>query len=180
MNESFLTSSLFLKMILIPRFFSGLTVAVFVLAATFLFEDISASLGILGLTLYLTFFSVGMGPGAWLIPAEVFSTTIRAKAMSVATFMNRVTGTLMTSSFFTMAELLTYSGFFILLGFINIGIILFFYFFLPETKGRNLEDMSMYFAEITGDSSVLDAERRLKESSQSTTQESERPMGTLA
>jgi hypothetical protein len=26
----------------------------------------------------------GMGPGAWLIPSEVFSTLIRAKAMSVA------------------------------------------------------------------------------------------------
>ncbi len=121
-----------------------------------------------------------MGPGAWLIPAEVFSTTIRAKAMSVATFMNRATGTIVTSSFFTLAQLLTYSGFFILLGFINLGIMLFFFFMLPETKGRSLEDMSMYFAELTGDSSVLDAERRLKQSPQSRTEEPQRPVGTLA
>jgi len=158
----------------------GLTVAVFILAATFLFEDLSASMGIIGLASYLSFFSLGMGPGAWLIPAEVFSTTIRAKAMSVATFMNRATGTIVTSSFFTLARLLTYSGFFILLGFINIGIMLFFYFMLPETKGRSLEDMSMYFAELTGDSSVLDAERRLQNSSKLPDDEPELPIGTLA
>lgn len=34
--------------------------------------------------------------------------------------------------------------------------------YLPETKGRSLEDMSVYFAEITGDTSVLEAEERLR------------------
>ena len=29
--------------------------------------------------------------------------------------------------------------------------------YLPETKGRSLEDMSRYFAEITNDRSILDA-----------------------
>lgn len=32
------------------------------------------------------------------------------------------------------------------------------YVYLPETKGRPLEDMSQYFAEITGDRSILEAE----------------------
>lgn len=34
--------------------------------------------------------------------------------------------------------------------------------YLPETKGRSLEDMSVYFAEIMGDTSVLEAEERLR------------------
>ena len=33
---------------------------------------------------------------------------------------------------------------------------------LPETKGRSLEDMSLYFAEITGDRSVLEAEAQIQ------------------
>ena len=37
----------------------------------------------------------------------------------------------------------------------------FVYFYLPETKGRSLEDMSIYFAEITGDRRMLDAEARI-------------------
>jgi Sugar (and other) transporter len=42
---------------------------------------------IVGLSLYLSFFSIRMGPGAWLIPSEIFATGIRAKAMSMATFL---------------------------------------------------------------------------------------------
>ena len=35
------------------------------------------------------------------------------------------------------------------------------YVYLPETKGRPLEDMSQYFAEITGDRSILEAEEMM-------------------
>ena len=34
--------------------------------------------------------------------------------------------------------------------------------FLPETKGRSLEEMSVYFAEITGDDTVLEAEAEIR------------------
>jgi hypothetical protein len=36
------------------------------------------------------------------------------------------------------------------------------YYYLPETKGHTLEDMSVYFAEITGDTSILEAEANLR------------------
>ena len=35
---------------------------------------------------------------------------------------------------------------------------LFLYAYLPETKGKALEDMALYFAEITGDRSILSLE----------------------
>lgn len=146
-------------MVLLP----GIAVSYFILAITFGLEKPNETLGIIGLALFLSFFSAGMGPGAWLVPAEVFSTAIRAKGMSLATFMNRVTATVVTSTFLSVANTLTYSGFFILLGFINFGIFIFFYKLLPETKGRSLEEMSIYFAELTGDDSILEAERRIRE-----------------
>ena len=37
----------------------------------------------------------------------------------------------------------------------------FVFFLMPETKGRSLEDMSLYFAEITGDTEILEAEKRV-------------------
>lgn len=64
----------------------------------------NSTFAIVGLSLYLSFFSVGMGPGAWLIPSEVFATSIRAKAMSLATFFNRITATLMASTFLSTAN----------------------------------------------------------------------------
>jgi len=43
-------------------------------------------------------------------------------------------------------------------------VLIFLYRYLPETKGKTLEDMSLYFANITGDESVLNIERRIKDS----------------
>lgn len=110
---------------------------------------------ITGLSIYLASFSLGMGPGAWLIPSEIFTLSIRGKAMSVATFFNRGAGALMSSTFLTIADKITYSGFFLLLAFINILILVFIYLYVPETKGKALEDMAEYFAEITHDENIL-------------------------
>ena len=112
--------------------------------------------------MYLSSFSLGLGPGAWLIPSEVFTTSIRAKAMSVATFLNRAFATVMSSTFLSVADALTWGGFFLVLATVCVLLGLFFYFLLPETKGRALEDMALYFAEITGDRTILDMEIALQ------------------
>lgn len=115
------------------------------------------------LALYLAFFSTGMGPGAWLIPSEVFSVSIRAKAMSLAGAMNRVTATFMSSTFLSTAHAVGFGVFFLLLGITCLIVLAFLYTFLPETKGRSLEDMTMYFAQITGDGSILEAEELVRQ-----------------
>jgi len=104
------------------------------------------------------FFSLGMGPGAWLIPSEVFATSIRAKAMSLATFLNRATATLMSSTFLSLANALSWAGFFLAMCCVCLIVALFMAIYLPETKGRSLEDMVVYFAEIMGDRSILQVE----------------------
>lgn len=121
-------------------------------------------LSIIGLSIYLSSFSLGMGPGAWLIPSEVFSSTIRSRAMSFATFLNRATATLISSTFLSLSQVLTWAGLFLLLAFTCTLVLIFLYRYLPETKGKTLEDMSLYFANITGDESVLNIERRIKDS----------------
>eukprot|EP00980_Cylindrotheca_fusiformis_P008728 scaffold1868_cov193-Cylindrotheca_fusiformis.AAC.13 len=104
-----------------------------------------------------------MGPGAWLIPSEVFATSIRAKAMSIAAFSNRIGATIVASTFITVEDALGWTGFFLLLAGSCVVVFAFIYFFLPETKGRSLEDMSHYFAEITNDSVVLEASKLIAE-----------------
>ncbi|CAJ1911388.1 unnamed protein product [Cylindrotheca closterium] len=121
---------------------------------------------IVGLALYLSFFSIGMGPGAWLIPSEVFATSIRAKAMSAATICNRVAATVLSSTFLTASEYFGWTQVFLMLAGICILLMIFVYFFLPETKGRSLEDMSKYFAQITNDTSLIQAEIKLSQSFQ--------------
>ena len=131
------------------------------IAFTFFGDGNGSGMTVLGLAFYLIFFSVGMGPGAWLIPSEVFPSSIRSKSMSVATFFNRLTATAMASTFLSTSHWLGLPGFFVLLALVALVVAGFVYFFLPETKGRSLEDMALYFAEITQDRSILDAEERV-------------------
>jgi len=143
----------------------GMTAALLLISFTFYGtgkENPNTIFTVMGLALFLAFFSVGMGPMAWLIPSEVFATCIRAKAMSLAAMLNRVAATVMSSSFLTMRNTLSWEGFFLLLAIICLCTLVFVHFLLPETKGRSLEEMSLYFAEVTGDFSVLDAERKLR------------------
>jgi MFS family permease len=144
----------------------GMFVALISISIAFLIDTASLSYAtsiivMIGLAVYLSFFSIGMGPGAWLIPSEVFSMSIRGKAMSVATLCNRITATLMSTTFLTTVSIIGWSGFFMLLSLVCIIIFLFLYRYLPETNGQSLENMSMYFAEITGDSSILEAEAQI-------------------
>merc|ERR1740121_1312655 len=64
----------------------------------------------------------------------------------------------MASTFLTVADFLTWAGFFILLAIVCLLVGAFFYFVVPETKGRSLEDMTLYFAEITNDRAMLGIE----------------------
>ena len=112
-------------------------------------DSSSPFLPVSALALYLMAFSLGMGPGAWLIPSEVFPNSVRAKAMSMATVSNRIAATFMASSFLTFAKLLSYSGVLFTLALITVGTGAFFFVYLPETKGRSLEQMLDYFETIT-------------------------------
>ena len=129
--------------------------------AKLIHTSLSTGAEVTGLALYLAFFSIGMGPGAWLIPSEIFTISIRAKAMAIATTMNRATATLMASTFLSTANAMGFGAFFCLLGIITMIVMAFLYKFLPETKGRSLDYMSTYFAEITGDRSILEIEAEL-------------------
>jgi len=75
--------------------------------------------------------------------------------------MNRVTATIMSSTFLSVANAMSWAGFFIMMSIVCLVILLWLYIYLPETKGRALEDMSQYFAEITGDRSILEAEEMM-------------------
>lgn len=96
-----------------------------------------------------------------MVVSEVFATSIRAKAMSVAIFPNRVTATLFASTFLSVANAISWPGFFAMLAGICVLSALFLALYLPETKGKSLEDMAVYFARITGDRSILDVEEKL-------------------
>lgn len=106
--------------------------------------------------------------------------------------MNRATATVMSSTFLSVANAMSWFGFFIMMSVVCLIILAWVWIYMPETKGRPLEEMSQYFAEITGDKSILEAEERLyrndpsetqdgsAEGVESTAQTSEGPVGEMA
>ena len=75
--------------------------------------------------------------------------------------MNRATAPIMASTFLSVANAMSWSGFFVMMSIVCLIILGWMYVYLPETKGRPLEDMAQYFAEITGDRSIFEAEELL-------------------
>lgn len=146
-----------------PLFFAsliGMVIALLVLAFNF-YGNKNEVVTITSLAFYLTMFSIGMGPGSWLIPSEVFFTNIRAKAMSVATLTNRLIATLASTTTLTAKNSIGFGTYFLILAFFCVLVLLFYIYVVPETKGKHLEEMTLYFAEITNDQSILELDSTL-------------------
>jgi len=101
---------------------------------------------------FFVFFSLGLGPVTWLIPAEIFPVRLRARAISLGTVLNRLTSGAIASTFLTLTEAMTFQGYYFFFALVNCGTFLFVWYLVPETKGRTLEEMNELFrGELPGD-----------------------------
>ena len=105
----------------------------------------SGVLAVFALLVYVTAFSLGMGPGAWLIPSEVFSLEVRARAMSLATFSNRSLAAVAGATFLSLRSALSNAGVCFLFAVLTLVNTAFMYYCVPETRGTSLESMRRYF-----------------------------------
>ncbi len=95
---------------------------------------------------FISFFAAGPGVCVWLALSELMPTRIRANGMAIAMLINQGVSTTIAGVFLPWVASAGYSGvFFTLAGFTVIYFIT-AAFFLPETKGRTLEEIEKYFA----------------------------------
>jgi SP family myo-inositol transporter-like MFS transporter 13 len=98
-----------------------------------------------GLCLYLLTFGPGMGPMPWTINSEIYPLWARTTCVSITTSMSWLFNMLISLTFLTLVRILTKEGSFTLYALFGlIGFIL-LYIYLPETKGKNLEDTYAMF-----------------------------------
>ncbi|KAK4280884.1 hypothetical protein QN277_012443 [Acacia crassicarpa] len=93
----------------------------------------------------VSFFSIGLGPITWVYSSEIFPLRLRAQGSSVAISVNRLVSGLVSMTFLSISEQITFGGMFFVLGGIMIVATIFFYCFLPETKGKSLEEIEALF-----------------------------------
>lgn len=91
------------------------------------------------LLLFIVGFAMSAGPIIWIICAEIFPLGGRDLGMTFSTGTNWVANALVGQFFLNLLVILGNGNTFLLLGILNVGFILFFVFFVPETKGVTLE-----------------------------------------
>mmetsp|Transcript_81074 Transcript_81074/g.262551 ORF Transcript_81074/g.262551 Transcript_81074/m.262551 type:complete len:505 (-) Transcript_81074:32-1546(-) len=100
-----------------------------------------ASLTVAGLMVYVSGYQVGFGPITWLMIAEVFPLQVRGSALSLAAMVNFGSNLLMTLLQGVLQETLTPEVVF--MGYLGMCIVSFqfVYTFVPETRGKTLEEI---------------------------------------
>lgn len=102
----------------------------------------------------VSFFSIGLGPITWVYSSEIFPTRLRAQASGLAVSVNRVVSGVVSMTFLSISKAISFGYMlFIFAGISTLGTV-FFYFFLPETKGKSLEEMESLFEKKKTDGSV--------------------------
>ncbi len=119
------------------------------LGAAFLIQPPPAFLVLTAMLCCVASFAVGLGPGVWVVMAEVFPTKVRGRAMSIATISLWVACVLLTMTFLSLASAITITGAF----WVYAGMCFTTFFIvwraLPETRGRTLEEIERLWKHST-------------------------------
>ena len=99
----------------------------------------------LGLYIFMAFYAVGPGVCVWLALSELMPTRIRSNGMSIALVINQLVSTTLAGIFLPFVSKYGYSSMFFLFSGFTLVYFLVAAFFLPETKGKTLEEIEAHF-----------------------------------
>jgi len=97
------------------------------------------------LALFIAAFSVGPGVVVWLAMTELMPTRIRSIGIGVTLLLNQGASTLIAAVFLPVVGNYGYAAMFFFWAACTVVYFITAMFFLPETKGKTLEEIEMYF-----------------------------------
>jgi MFS family permease len=98
-----------------------------------------------GLYLFIAFYAMGPGVVVWLALSELMPTRIRSNGMSVALVLNQMVSTTLAAIFLPFVSKHGYSSMFFLFASFTVVYLVTAALFLPETKGKTLEEIEAHF-----------------------------------
>ena len=99
----------------------------------------------LGLFVFMAFYAMGPGVVVWLALSELMPTRIRSNGMSIALLLNQLVSTTLAAIFLPFVSKHGYSSMFFLFAGFTVVYFLVSALFLPETKGKTLEEIEEHF-----------------------------------
>lgn len=100
-------------------------------------------LPLVSFVVYVIGFSLGFGPIPWLMMGEILPAKIRGSAASVVTAFNWMCTFIVTKTFNDLLSAIGPASTFWLFGVITLIGLVFVIGFVPETRGRSLEEIEM-------------------------------------
>jgi MFS transporter, SP family, solute carrier family 2 (myo-inositol transporter), member 13 len=94
---------------------------------------------------FMGFFAIGPGVVVWLALSELMPTRIRSNGMSIALTLNQAVSTTIAALFLPTVGKYGYSTMFFLFAAFTVVYFVTAAFFLPETKGKTLEEIEQHF-----------------------------------
>ncbi|MBN2211147.1 MAG: sugar porter family MFS transporter [Sedimentisphaerales bacterium] len=120
---------------------AGVTGAFLSLAAVGVMFMTGSKWVLIPLLLYVACFAFSYGPGVWTILGEIFPTRIRGRAAALGAFSLSITSFVITQTNPVLFQKITPAGTFFLYASLTIPAILFIWKYIPETKGKTLEEI---------------------------------------
>jgi MFS family permease len=99
----------------------------------------------LSLYIFMAFYAIGPGVCVWLALSELMPTRIRSNGMSIALVINQIVSTTLAAIFLPVVSNYGYSTMFFLFAGFTVIYFITAAFFLPETKGKTLEEIEEHF-----------------------------------
>lgn len=100
----------------------------------------------LTLFIFATFYALGPGICVWLALSELMPTRIRSNGMSIALVINEAVATVLAAIFLPTVGRYGYTTMFLLFAGFTVFYFITVAFFLPETKGKTLEEIEAHFS----------------------------------
>jgi len=124
----------------------GMAIAMFGLGFTFYFQSIGMG-ALLFMLMFVAFFALSWGPVVWVLLSEIFPNRIRGRAMALAVAAQWISNYIVSWTFPMMdkssfLQALFHGGFsYWIYGVMGLLAAWFMYKYVPETKGKTLEEM---------------------------------------
>ena len=126
---------------------SGMTIALFALSFAFGHQGmLGSSLGSIAiacLVVYIACFAFSLGAIAWILVAEVFPLRVRGRGVAAGTLFSGIANFTVSLTFLSLINILGSAGTFAIYGTFCIVTLVFVRFVVPETRGRDLESISL-------------------------------------
>ncbi len=121
--------------------FIGLAAALFLIGFTFNQQNTQGPFILGAFIFYIAVFAATLGPGVWIVISEIYPTKIRGRAMSLATLSLFMGSTFVTQTYPILRNSIGIGNVFLLYGLIMLPAAFFVKKFVPETKGKSLEEI---------------------------------------